>query len=87
MSPASLVAPGSSAAPGKALSTREKQVLQAITEGLTYAEIARQLGISACTVAVYANRAKEKIGASTVRATAIIAMQRGWLTLPTWGPA
>ncbi|MDE1949373.1 MAG: LuxR family transcriptional regulator [Burkholderiales bacterium] len=45
-----------------ALSARERQVVQAILEGLNAKEAARRLGVAATSIATYRQRAFEKLG-------------------------
>ena len=47
------------------LTSREREVVRYIAQGLTYKEIARELGISEKTVATYRERAAEKLGIKT----------------------
>lgn len=47
------------------LTTREREVVKFIAQGLTYKEIASELGISEKTVATYRERAAEKLGIKT----------------------
>ena len=45
------------------LSTREREVLCFLADGMTTAEIARRFGVSIKTVHAYCERAKRKVGA------------------------
>jgi DNA-binding NarL/FixJ family response regulator len=55
--------PGPNAAPPEPLTPREREVTQAIAEGLTNKEIARRLGISVKTVETHRATLMRKIGA------------------------
>jgi DNA-binding NarL/FixJ family response regulator len=62
----------------KALSRREAQVLSLLADGLSYEEIALQLGLGAETVRTHVRRAAERLGAAT-RTQAVAAALRGKL--------
>ncbi len=51
----------------EALSRREREVLRAVSRGLSTPEIAHELGLSENTVNGYANAAKQKVGAPNRR--------------------
>ena len=61
------------------LSDRERQVLRLAGEGLTSADIARQLFLSEGTVRNYLSEAIGKLGAGNRVEAARIARQKGWL--------
>ena len=48
---------------GQELSPREQQVLLHFSDGLTYVQISRRLGISSSTVDTYLRRIRAKTGA------------------------
>lgn len=50
--------------PGQPLTQREQQVLLGASKGLTYAEIARRLGLSTHTIKAHARHALVKLGAA-----------------------
>jgi RNA polymerase sigma factor (sigma-70 family) len=63
------------------LSQRERQVLQGLWDGLSQAEVARQLGISPHTVRMYSQRARQRTGERTTIAVIRKAVQQGVLTV------
>ncbi len=63
------------------LSTREMQVLDSITHGLSNKEIARLLYISQQTVKNHITRILRKLNVSDRTQAAVFALQRGWVRL------
>jgi two-component system, NarL family, response regulator DesR len=61
------------------LTERERQVLRLSAEGLSTADIARQLHLSAGTVRNYLSDAIDKLGASNRIEAARTAREKGWL--------
>src|SRR5436190_4798127 len=79
---------GQSSAPiaeGEALSPREQQVLELVTQGYLYKEIADRLNIAVPTVNTYIRRTYEKLHASS-RAQAVAKYARLGHTLQAPGP-
>jgi DNA-binding CsgD family transcriptional regulator len=64
------------AASAKALTGREREILDAVADGATNAQIARQLWISPHTVRTHLSNIFEKLGAKT-RTEAVAAVRRG----------
>lgn len=62
---------------GPPLSTREREVVTMLSEGLSNRQIAEQLGISTHTVKTYVNRVFEKYGVRTRAAVAAKARSHG----------
>ena len=52
---------------GLDLTLRERQVIDGIADGLSYEEIARQLGISSRTVKLFATRLMNRFGVDRAR--------------------
>jgi DNA-binding CsgD family transcriptional regulator len=61
------------------LSPREREVLRAVADGLTNAEAAARLGISAETVKAHMDAVFAKLGVSTRASAVALALRRGWL--------
>jgi HD-like signal output (HDOD) protein/DNA-binding CsgD family transcriptional regulator len=61
------------------LSGRELGVLQRLSEGSVYKEIALELGLSASTVRSHLNKIYRKLGARDRAQAVLIASRRGWL--------
>jgi two-component system nitrate/nitrite response regulator NarL len=59
------------------LSEREREVLTAIAEGLSYGEIGQRLHVSASTVKTYVQRIFEKFGVSERAAAVAEGIRRG----------
>ena len=64
-------------APHEALSAREYQVFQLLSQGRTVAQIAEQLHLSPNTVGTYRQRIMEKIGTRNDVETALYAVRQG----------
>jgi two-component system nitrate/nitrite response regulator NarL len=62
---------------GASLSEREREVLTAVAEGLSYGEIGRRLHVSASTVKTYVQRIFEKLGVSERAAAVAEGLRRG----------
>lgn len=54
------------------LSPREALTMEALIEGRSMADVARQMGVSRSTVQEYAERAAEKIGADSTLQAAVV---------------
>jgi DNA-binding NarL/FixJ family response regulator len=67
---------------GDALTPREVEVLGAVAQGLTNAEIGRRLFIGEATVKTHLLRAFTKLGVDDRTAAVTVAMQRGILPMP-----
>ena len=65
------------------LSTREQQVLQAVAEGLTAAQIGQKLCLHPETVRSHVKKLREKLGAATRAHAVTLAVMSGQLTLPS----
>lgn len=65
---------------GVALTGRERQVIQLSAEGLTSAEIARRLGLSARTVNQYIDNVARKLGTKNRTHAVAEAIRKGLLT-------
>jgi len=65
----------------KALSTREREVLSLLAEGLSTARIAEKLGLAEVTVHKHFRGAREKMGASNREQTLALAMVRNQISL------
>ena len=61
------------------LSGRELRVLQHLSEGSVYKEIALELGLSASTVRSHLNKIYLKLGARDRAQAVLTASRRGWL--------
>lgn len=61
------------------LSSREKECLAGIQEGLTYAKIGQRLGITGRTVMFHLHNCRDKLGASTVAHASALALQHGFV--------
>lgn len=61
------------------LTDRERDVLVHVYDGVSVADVARQLNLSTGTVRNYLSAATAKTGASSSRQAAVIAHDRGWL--------
>jgi DNA-binding CsgD family transcriptional regulator/HD-like signal output (HDOD) protein len=61
------------------LSGRELRVLQRLSEGSVYKEIAHELGLSPSTVRSHLNKIYRKLGARDRAQAVLIASRRGWL--------
>ncbi len=61
------------------LSGREMRVLQRLSEGSVYKEIAHELDLSASTVRSHLNKIYRKLGARDRAQAVLIASRRGWL--------
>jgi DNA-binding CsgD family transcriptional regulator len=61
------------------LSTRERDVLRCVADGLTNAEAAGTLGIAAGTLKTHLDRIFEKTGASGRAAAVAIGLRKGWI--------
>jgi DNA-binding NarL/FixJ family response regulator len=59
------------------LTARESEVLSALAQGLSNAEIGRQLGVSARTVSTHVERILNKLDVRTRAAAASIAVRMG----------
>jgi two-component system, NarL family, nitrate/nitrite response regulator NarL len=64
-------------ASGALLSEREREVLTAVAEGLSYGEIGQRLHVSASTVKTYVQRIFEKFGVSERAAAVAEGLRRG----------
>jgi len=62
-------------------SPREREVLTLAARGLTNKEIAYRLGVSDRTVQFHMNSVFNKTGASSRTEAAMLALQRGWITV------
>jgi DNA-binding NarL/FixJ family response regulator len=65
------------AAPGKALTQRELDVLALLAEGLQHEEIGRRLGISSETVRTHLRKACDRLGADTRTQAVATALRQG----------
>jgi DNA-binding NarL/FixJ family response regulator len=72
---------GDPPAPGIALSPREQEVLELLSEGLSNGEIAVRLGISRHTAKFHVNAILDKLGATTRTEAVVLAARGGILTL------
>ncbi|MBA7689498.1 hypothetical protein ES703_98006 [subsurface metagenome] len=61
------------------LTLREKQVLEFMEAGLSYKEIAGQLGISIHTVKTHTRLALARLGARTATQAVAIAIRQGYI--------
>jgi DNA-binding NarL/FixJ family response regulator len=62
---------------GPPLSKREREVLELLVHGHTYADVANALGIAEGTVQTYVKRIYEKMDVSTKAEAALLAVARG----------
>jgi two-component system nitrate/nitrite response regulator NarL len=69
--------PDQRAKDGPALSKREREVLELLVHGHTYADVANALGIAEGTVQTYVKRIYEKMDVSTKAEAALLAVARG----------
>ncbi len=73
------------AAPGRqlldALSTRERQVMRLVCEGMSSADIGRMLNLSAKTVDTYRSRLMHKLGVADVTALVKLAVREGLISI------
>lgn len=67
--------------PGARLTSREREVLGCLAEGLSNKEIAARLGISEHTAKFHLNAITEKLGVSTRTQAVVQAARIGWLAL------
>jgi DNA-binding NarL/FixJ family response regulator len=72
---------GDPPAPSVALSPREQEVLELMSEGLSNGEIAARLGISRHTAKFHVNAILDKLGATTRTEAVVLAARGGILTL------
>ena len=71
------------AASARALTARQREVLELIVEGLDNAQIAARLGITERTVRAHVSGVLERPGVANRTQAAVAAIQRGWVaTLP-----
>ena len=59
--------------------SRERDVLLLLSEGLTYKQIAARLGNSPSTVRTHLNNVYQKLGVVDRAQAVLLAKQRGWL--------
>jgi DNA-binding CsgD family transcriptional regulator len=67
------------------LTAREKDVLQLLSRGCSYADVARHLGISVHTVGTHIKNAYRKLSVRTAAAAVMRALELGILTLHPGG--
>jgi DNA-binding CsgD family transcriptional regulator len=73
---------GAAGTPGRpSLTSRQREVLQLIVEGLDNTQIAARLGISERTVRAHVSQVLERTGAANRTQAAVAAIQRGWLAV------
>ena len=73
---------GAAGTPGRPpLTSRQREVLQLIVEGLDNTQIAARLGISERTVRAHVSEVLERTGAANRTQAAVTAIQRGWLAV------
>jgi DNA-binding NarL/FixJ family response regulator len=77
----SATAPGRDAVVGAALTTRERQILTLLADGLVNKQIAERLGISVNTVKTHLELLFEKLGVATRAEAVATAVRRGLLLL------
>jgi DNA-binding NarL/FixJ family response regulator len=70
------------ARPNLNLSERERVVLIALARGLTYKDIAEQLGVVVRTIETYRRRVVEKLGLRTRADFLRYALELGWVDTP-----
>lgn len=68
---------GAGEAPSRPLSAREREVLGRLADGLSGAQIARELVLSPETVRTHVRNAMEKLGAATRSQAVVMAMESG----------
>lgn len=73
-----LTPPDSKAATFETLTTREREALQLVLEGLSNKEIARELGIKEVTAAFHLRGLFKKLGVSSRTQAATKALESGW---------
>lgn len=64
----------------KALSERERELLQLFARGLTYGQVAEQLGVSINTVRTHVRGTYEKLHAANKAEAVMIALREGWIS-------
>jgi DNA-binding NarL/FixJ family response regulator len=62
------------------LTTRERQVLRMLADGLAHEEIANQLGIGSETVRTHVRKASSRLGASTRTQAVATALRLGLIS-------
>lgn len=67
------------------LTARETDVLQLLSRGCSYADVARHLGISVHTVGTHIKNAYRKLSVGTAAAAVTRAVELGFLTLKPGG--
>src|SRR5205085_6991846 len=72
---------GASPAPGATLTTREREVLVQIAEGLSNKEIANHLGVGVRTVETHRERIMRKLNIHSVAGLTKFAISKGLITL------
>jgi DNA-binding NarL/FixJ family response regulator len=75
--------PGTGASP---LSARERQVVAAVSDGLSNDEVAARLGIASRTVESHLRRLFERHGVASRTELATRALREGWLEIPDGAP-
>jgi len=73
--------PGQGSAAPAELTTREREVLQLVAEGLTSKEVASTLGVSARTVESHRARLMQKLGVHKVSGLVRVALREGLLSV------
>jgi len=67
-------------APSEQLSSREREVVEQLSYGLTYEEVARELGMSINTVRTHVRAIYDKLGVGSKTEAVLLALERGLLT-------